>query len=174
MAIVVYFEASLLPITAVFILQKKHKLCAEDGLLGLFSAVLFAVLYIMINPGIISTWTGGIAAQYVGKAILGGMVYSVLCGYFVLRVLRLFSNGGTEKLVRYMSVMLRLLNVIFVYLVFGACLNRLLDSLTALQVGNVGNEHRLGASNIFLVLQCVHATRTRQARQRTSRRQPKP
>jgi len=153
-AIVVYFATSLLPI-AVLILRKKHKLCAEDGLLGLLSVVLFAVMYIMINPGIINTWTSGVAAQSVGKAILGGMVYSILCGYFVLRVLRLFSNGATEKLVRYMSVMLRLLTVLFVYLIFGACFNGLLNSIAALQAGNVGNEHLLGASYIFLVLQFV-------------------
>jgi hypothetical protein len=154
-AIIVYFAASLLPIAALLILRKKRKLCAEDGLLGLLSAVLFGILYIMINPGLISTGTGGIAAQSVGKAILGGMVYSVLCGYFVLRVLRLFSNGGTEKLVRYMSVMLRLLNVLFVYLIFGACFNGLLNSIAALQAGNVGNEHLLGASYVFLILQFV-------------------
>jgi len=154
-AIVIYFAASLLPITAVLILQKKRKLYAEDGLLGLLSVVLFAVLYVMINPGVISTWTGGITAQSVGKAVLGGMVYSVLCGYFVLRVLRLFSDGGTEKLVRYMSVMLRLLTVLFVYFIFGACFNGLLNSIAALQEGNVGNEHLLVASYIFLVLQFV-------------------
>jgi len=121
----------------------------------LLSVVLFAVLYVMINPGVISTWTGGIAAQSVGKAVLGSIVYSVLCGYFVLRVLRLFSDGGTEKLVHYMSVMLRLLTVLFVYLIFGACFDGLLNSIAALQEGNVGNEHLLGASYIFLILQFV-------------------
>ena len=154
-AIVVYFTASLLPIASVLIFRKKRKLCAEDGLLGLLSAVLFTVLYIMINPGVINTWTGGMAAQSVGKAILGGMVYSVLCGYFVLRVLRLFSNGGTSRLVRYMSIMLCLLNVLFVYLIFGACFNGLLSSISALQAGNAGNERLLGASYVFLVLQFI-------------------
>jgi hypothetical protein len=154
-AIVVYFAASLLPITAALILRKKRRLCAEDGLLVLLSAVLFAVLYIMINPGVISTWTGGVAAQSIGKAILGGMAYSVLCGYFVLRILRLFFNGATEKLVCYMSVMFHLLTVLFVYLIFGAGFNGLLNSITALQAGNVGNEHLLGASYFFLVLQFV-------------------
>ena len=154
-AVVVYFAACLVPIAAVLILQKRRKLCAEDGLLVLLSAVLFFVLYIMINPGFISTWMGGIAAQSVGKALLGGTVYSVFCGYFVLRVLRLFSHGATEKLVRYMSVMLRLLTVLFVYLIFGACFNELLNSIASLQAGNVGNEHLLDTSYICLVLQFV-------------------
>ena len=154
-AFVVYIMVSLLPVIALLIIRKKRKLYAEDGLLGLLSAILFAVLYIMINPGYISTMTGEIAAQSAGKAVLGGMVYSALCGYFVLRVLRLFSNGGIEKLTRYFSVMLCLLNVLFVYFVFGACFDGLLDSITALQAGNIGNEHLLGTTYVFLFLQFV-------------------
>ena len=154
-AIVVYFAASLLPIAALVILRKKRKLCAEDGLLGLLSVVLFAVLYVMINPGVINTWTSGAAPQSVAKAVLGGMVYSILAGYFILRVLRLFSDSETPMLVRYMSVMLSLLNVLFVYSIFGAGFNGLLSSIAELRAGNVGNEHLLGASYIFLVLQFV-------------------
>jgi len=152
-AIVVYTAASLLPIAALLILRKKRKLCMEDGLLGLLCVVLFAVLYVMINPGVMNTWTGRAVDQSVGKAILGVVVYSVLCGYLILRILRLFSYGGMEKLFRYMAVMLSLLSVLFVYLVFGACFSGLLNSIEALQAGNVGNEHLLGASYVFLVLQ---------------------
>jgi len=154
-AIVVYFAASLLPIAALVVLRKKRKLCAEDGLLGLLSAVLFAVLYVMINPGVINTLTNGAAIQSVGKAVLGGMVYSVLAGYFILRILRLFSNSETSMLVRYMSVMLSLLNALFVYSIFGTGFNGLLNSIAELRAGNVGNEYLLGASYIFLVLQFV-------------------
>ena len=154
-AIVIYFAASLLPIATLVVLRKKRKLCAEDGLLGLLSAVLFAVLYVMINPGVINTLTSGAAPQSVGKAILGGMVYSVLFGYFILRALRLFSNSETPMLVRYMSVMLGLLNALFVYSIFGAGFNGLLNSISELRAGNAGNEHLLGTSYVFLVLQFV-------------------
>jgi len=152
-AIVIYCATSLLPIAALLISRKKRKLLAEDGLLGLMSVALFAVLYIMINPGIISKWSNGAAALPVGKTVLGCMVYSVICGYFVLRIMRLFSDGGTEKFFRYMSVMLSLLNVLFVYWVFGACFSGLLNSITQLKAGNTGNEHLLGASYVFLALQ---------------------
>lgn len=152
-AVVIYFALSLLPVSALLVLRKKRRLYAEDGLLAVLSAVLFAVLYIMINPGIIASLTGGATGQTVGKAILGGTSYSVLSGYFVLRALRLFSSHGTDKLIRFMSVMLRLLNVLFVYLIFGACFDGLWDSIAALRAGNAGNEHLLGASYVFLVLQ---------------------
>ncbi|MCL2867467.1 MAG: hypothetical protein FWF47_06890, partial [Clostridia bacterium] len=64
-------------------------------------------------------------------------------------------NSGTEKLLRYMSVMLRLLAVLFIYLVFGASFDGLLRSVAALQAGNNGNEHLLGMSYVVLVLQYI-------------------
>lgn len=154
-AIVIYSAVSLLPVAALLVLRKKRKLHAEDGLLVLLSAALFAVLYLMINPGIMSPLAGGAAGQPVAKAVLGVMVYSVLCGYLVLRVLRLFSVGGTDKLVRYMSVMLHLLNILFVYIIFSSCIGNLLNSIESLKSGNAGNEHLLGASFFFLVLQFI-------------------
>ena len=152
-AIAIYFSVCLLPIAAIIILQKKRKLFSEDVLLGVLSVVLFAVLYIMINPGLINMWMGRGTTQAVEKAVLGGMVYSVLSGYFVLRALRLFSNGNTEKLVRYMSIMLHLLTTFFVYSISGACFSGLLNSIATLQEANVGNEHLLVASYLFLVMQ---------------------
>jgi len=154
-AIAIYFIVSLLPAAVILVLWKKRGVSAEDCLLGLLSAVLFAVLYLMINPGVIGTLMGGMVGTSVGKAVLGGMVYSVLCGYLVLRVLRLFSLGGTDKLVRYMAVMLGLMAALFVYLVSGACFGALLDSIWVLRAGNTGNEHLLGASYVFLVLQFI-------------------
>jgi len=154
-AVVVYILISLLPAAGLLILRKKRKLHKEDGLLVLLSAALFAVLYLLINPGIIGPLTGGVAGQPVGKAVLGAMVYSVLCGYLVLRILRLFSVGGTDQLFRYMSVMLHLLTVLFGYIIFSTCIGNLLDSMASLKAGNTGNEHLLGASYFFLVLQFI-------------------
>lgn len=154
-AIMIYFALCLLPVAILLITPKKRELRAEDGLLGLLSLALFAVLYLMINPGAIGTMMAGLVGHAIGKAALGVMVYSVLCGYFVLRVLRLFSVGGTDKLVRYMSVMLHLLNILFVYVIFVVCFDGLLNSIAELQAGNAGNEQLLGASYVFLAVQFI-------------------
>ncbi len=152
-AIVIYTAISLIPAVAFLMLRKKRKLYLEDRLLILLSAALFVVLYVMINPGVISRLLGKASGLAVSKAILGGTVHSVLCGYLILRVLRLCFASGTEKLQQYMTVLLRLLNALFVYVIFGACFNDLLDSIAALRAGNTGNEHLLGVSYAFLVLQ---------------------
>jgi len=152
-AFVVYFAVSLLPVAALLVLRKKRRLCKEDGLLVLLSIVLFAVLYFMINPGFLSLWPSGAGGLAMGKAVLGVMVYSVLVGYFVLRILRRVCYGGTERLIRYMPFMLGLLNVLFVYLIFGAYLSDMFGSFETLRAGNVGNEHLLGATYVFLAMQ---------------------
>ncbi len=179
-AIILYVTISLVPILALVAFARKRKLRPEDGLLALLSAALFAVLYLMTNPAMIGSFFGGAAGTGaagngaagigiagpgaagigaagigVGKAVLGAMVYSVLCGYLVLRVLRLCFDGSTEKLQRYMVILLGLLNVLFVYVVFGAHFSGLLHSLAALRAGNTGNEHLLGLSYAFLALQFV-------------------
>jgi hypothetical protein len=149
-AIVLYAAVSLAPVGVLFLLRKQRKLLPEEGLLGIFSIALFAVLYLMINPGVM-----GIPADVLatGKMVLGGALYSILCGYFVLRALRLFLQSDVERLTKYMSVMLGLLGVLLVYVVCGTCFGGLLNSFTSLRAGNVGNEHDLGTSYVFLWLQ---------------------
>jgi len=151
-AIVVYMAVCLIPAATLFLLWKKRKLYAEDALLCLLSAVLFAVIYIMINPGFIGS---PLAGQPVMKAVLGGVVYSIFFGYIILRMVHLFSAGSTDKLISYMRIMLGLLSVLFVYIVFGSCFESLLGSIKSLQAGNTGNEDILGVSYAFLVLQYI-------------------
>lgn len=152
-AIALYLAVCLSPIAALLAIRKKRALNGEDGLLVLLSAVLFPVMYQMINPGMIALPMGGAMGQAFGKALLGAAIYVVLSGYAVLRILRLFSVSGMDKLFRCMSVMLSVLSVLFVYMAFGACFDSLLGAIGALKAGNTGNEHLLSASHVFLAAQ---------------------
>jgi hypothetical protein len=152
-AIVLYSALCLIPVAVLLLSGRKRNLHPEDILLVILSAVLFAVVYLMINPGMISPYLGSTDRHRVGKAILGSMVYSVLLGYVILRVLRFFSDADIGRLQKYLSALLSVLNVLFIYLAFGACLGSLMDSLDGLRAGNTGNEQHLGMSYIFLVLQ---------------------
>lgn len=153
-AIVIYAALALSPLGLMLWRGLKKRLRAEDALLAVLSAVLFAVLYLMVNPGSIGM-PGGAAGTMAGKIVLGATVYSVLCGYIILRLLRLFFGSGTEKLQKYMGVMMFLLSFLFVYAVFGASVSQLLDAFSTLHAGNQGNEQALGASEVFLVLQFI-------------------
>lgn len=153
MAIVLYIIVSLLPMGAFLVLRKRRKLHIEDGLLVLLCAALFGVLYLMVNPGFITEVLGVAARPPIGNAILGSMMYALLVGYLILRALRLFFTANVQKLERYMAIMLIFLNALFVFLAFGICLRDLLASISSLRASNNGNEHLLGASYVFLILE---------------------
>ena len=151
-AIIIFTAFCLLPVAVIPVILRKRKFYAEDCLLVLLSAVLFAVMYVMINPGLAGALTFGILGHSFTNAIVGTIAYSVICGYLILRVLRLVSSSGTDKLVRYMSIMLGVLNMLFVYMIFGSGLKNMLDTFASLRANNIGNEHFLGVSYIFTVL----------------------
>lgn len=147
-AIVLYVLLSLLPLGALALIRRRRKLAAEDGLLALLSPVLFAVLYFMINPGLL----GPVGQGAVGQAMLGGCVYSLLIGYLVLRVLRYFFRAETEKLHRCLSALLWALCFLLVYAAFGSGFEDYLSSVEALRAGNTGVYSGLALSEGFLFL----------------------
>jgi len=151
-AFLLYIAVCLLPVGGLLLIKRKRKVLPEDGLLLVLSIVLFVAIYLLINPGIIEELFHAVPA---GKAVLGGTVYSVLIAYLILRILRLFRTSEVGRLQRYLSVLLGLLNVVFVYLIFGAGVKSLMDGIAALQAGNVGNESLLGASYAFAGLQYI-------------------
>lgn len=150
-AIALYAAVSLIPLGVLAALWKGKRLHIEDGILAVLSALLFFLLYLMVNPGLLVSRLG-LAAGLGGKAMLGGVFYSVLACYLVLRILRMVRAAHTERLQRYLELLLGLLGALFVYLAFGACFGELLDGIQSLRESNQGNEHLLGASCAFLAL----------------------
>jgi hypothetical protein len=152
LAIALYAFLCLSPVFMLMLLKKKRLPYPEDYLLILLSLALFATIYFMINPSMLGPLMGSLWGVNMGKAILGGMVYSVLIGYIILRVLRLFYEAEMTSLQKYLSVLLCVMNMLFVYYVFGACIGELKESFASLLASNTGNEQNLGMTYIFLVL----------------------
>jgi hypothetical protein len=152
-AIILYAALSLIPVSVLFLIKKKRKLYLEDALLVVLSAVSFVVLYIMVNPYILEAYMYNGMDLYVGKNTLGGIAYSVLAGYVVLRILRILSAADAGRVQKYLSILLYALCIILVYNVFGISFGSLMNAIDALKAGNIGNEQYLGISYVFLVLQ---------------------
>lgn len=148
-AILLYAVFCLLPVTLLPIIRRKRRLVLEDALLPLLSLVLFAVVYLMINPGIIRTPASTVAV----KAFLGTVAWSVIAKYFLLRVFRLFYTADVTMLQKYMAVLLYVLAALFVAIAFGVCFGDFLNTIRALRDGNKGTENGLWVSYIFLGLQ---------------------
>ncbi len=154
-SIVIYISLCLVPVIILFLIRKKRNLSAEDTLLVVLSAVLFAIIYFMINPGLLGEYFGGLMDYSTGKAMLGGIAYSVIAGYILFRILRLFFSTDTNSLQKYLMTLLYIVNISIVLLVFSAQFNNLLNSFEQLRSGNKGNEHLLGISYVFLVLEYI-------------------
>ncbi|MCL2405338.1 MAG: hypothetical protein FWC92_07305 [Defluviitaleaceae bacterium] len=150
-AIVIFITLCLIPIVALLLIRKRK---TEDALLILVSVVLFVTMYYMVNPGITRMAT---LAGPLEQALLGGMFYSLLLAYVVVRALRLFNRATAPKLGWYISIMLHLLNMLFVIVAFGVIFAQMLGAFAAFEAGNTTPGQQLGATYVFLVLH--HITR---------------
>jgi len=155
-AIVIYCVLCLIPVLYLLIRVTKHRARLEDGLLVLFSAVLFTVIYWMINPAYIARHFGSAELAGANKAISGIAVYSILAGYIVFRALRVFTQSETGSMIRYLRVLLSVLCMVFIYVIFGSELSGLIAAMRQLAEANTALDGRqLLPSNIFLVIQYI-------------------
>lgn len=148
-AICIYVLLSLTPLA--LLLRKNRKY--EDLFGILLSGMLFLSLYCMINPGLISQTLTLPMGDKFEKAMLGSMFYSLLASYLVLRLVRSFFHAERSKLIQYLQILLWAFCLLLVYQVFYGGLDGLIRACTDLRAGNKGNEHLLGFSYVFLVLQ---------------------
>lgn len=166
----IYVSLCLAPAVYLAVRAIKHRSHAEDWLLALLSAVLFAVLYLMINPADISKHfmfgsevTGGL------KSFLGVVAYSVIAGYLILRAMRFFTDNEASSIYKYLKILLAVVCVALVFSIFGTGLTSLIGSFDTLAAGNTSSGHDvlsdimfsgnenfnqdLSLSYVFLVLQ---------------------
>lgn len=148
-AIVLYVLLSLLPVLTLLPALRRRRPLPEDGVLGMVSLLLFGVLYLMVNPSQLERWLGG-AGTRMGKALLGGTVYALLCAYLVFRLLRLLFSADAPGLRRCGTALLWALALILVYAAFGACFGSFLEQLQEVREGNTGGG--LGWTYVFLAL----------------------
>ena len=155
-ALVLYGAVCLFPAGALLLIRCRRALCPEDALLPVLSAALFPVLYWMINPGLLGQFYGSAEGQPVAKAVLGIIVYSVLLGYVLLRMLRRFFAADLPGMQKCLAALLCALSALFVCAAFGTCFGELVDSIAALRESNTGSSQGLlRLSYAFLVLRYI-------------------
>ena len=154
-AFLIYFIISLIPLMLLLIFSKKRKLKPEDILLIVLTGILFSTLYYMINPGTLTTMMGNALSASILKAFLGVIIYSVIAGYILLRILRTFSNSDKHSLYKYLKILLIILNVIFVFVIFGTLFNNMISSFNSFTVSNTAPEQSLWLNYVFISLNYI-------------------
>lgn len=130
-AIILYIGFGLLPVIVFFILWKTKKLCKWDILLPVISALLFAVMYLLINPGYLE-----LHVPEGRGMVLGGTIHSAWVTYMVLRFVHSFSGGDEKKIYKGFVVVLWAMLIVFlgqIVLEFGYTLPQ---NILALKEGN--------------------------------------
>ncbi|PKM49191.1 MAG: hypothetical protein CVV02_17140 [Firmicutes bacterium HGW-Firmicutes-7] len=89
-----------------------HK--SEDILLLIVSVLLFVSMYYMINPGFAEGILAPAALGSSWKIGISSVVYIVLIGYVIIRLLRRFQTGMTDRLLIDLEAMLIVFAVILV------------------------------------------------------------
>lgn len=148
-AVVLYAVLCLIPVGALLRKKARHW---EDILLVLLSAVLFPVMYLMVNPQLLSSWLGGIYGM-VGSELLGLVTYSILVGYALMTMMRKSFAAEQPRLMDYLKWLMWIYCAVLVFQVFGSGLDALITNLGAFRQANTGALSGLGLTYVFLILQ---------------------
>lgn len=103
LAIALYAAISLIPAVLALIFARKRGHAKADCILYILSIVLFAALYLAINPGLLRYVFSAdmltiVASYQVALGILNSLIYSLVLCYAVLRIISRLALDGTDRL----------------------------------------------------------------------------
>lgn len=132
LALTLYAFLVLLPLYALARIRARRDWKAEDTLLGLCSLAVAGALF---PRGWVTYWSTS-AETFFPRLAWQWLLFALLAGWVVLRLLRRFSDGGTQELLKLFRVLLGLAAAYFVFAVFFAEFAGLLTAIDTLKAGN--------------------------------------
>ena len=134
-ALALCIALSLFPILSVFCHKGEKDYLGENIVLCCMSIAVLITLFGMANPSkLLSAFPYFTAeALPVVKGGMGCMVWSFIILWVILRLVRLFRSGDTNKLLCYLRIALHALCILFVAVIAISCGSTLLDSLSVAQ-----------------------------------------
>ncbi|MGL5439382.1 MAG: hypothetical protein ACRDA4_03220 [Filifactoraceae bacterium] len=151
-AIFIYIVLCLSPLVPLLLRLKKKSSTAEDTLMVVLSLLLFYVMYMMINPGLIPLPSASELVMSMSKPILCGTVYSVIITYSVLCAVRFFFISETKILYQCMVILLSITAALFTISIFGVGLSGVLNQINNIMTTNKGSDSDLGLTYLFVVI----------------------
>ncbi len=168
-AFVLYVIICCVPAAFLLIKLVKKRAKAEDALLAAMSAYLFYLMYMMINPGNIG---GSISmgSEDIGKSALASVFWSLLIGWFVLKLLRFARDRQTADILNMLSILFTLTTFVIVFASAYIGTSDLKTSIKALEasntdttsqaivnmeMGNIGAYDALAPTKAFLIFRYI-------------------
>lgn len=132
LALTLYAFCVLLPLYVFVRIRAKRAWKAEDALLALISAAIACALF---PRGWVAYWSTSAEALFP-RLSWQWLISALLVGWVVLRLLRRFSDGGTQELLKLFRALLILAAAYFVFEVCFAEFAGLFSAIDALKAGN--------------------------------------
>ena len=132
LALTLYAFLVLLPLYALARIRARRDWKAEDTLLGLCSLAVAGALF---PRGWVAYWSTS-AETLFPRLAWQWLLFALLAGWVVLRLLRRFSDDGTQELLKIFRVLLGLAAAYFVFAVFFVEFAGLLTAIDTLKAGN--------------------------------------
>ena len=132
LALTLYAFLVLLPLYALARIRARRDWKAEDTLLGLCSLAVAGALF---PRGWVAYWSTS-AETLFPRLAWQWLLFALLAGWVVLRLLRRFSDGGTQELLKLFRVLLGLAAAYFVFAVFFVEFAGLLTAIDTLKAGH--------------------------------------
>ena len=109
-AVVLYALICLIPVFVLLFRISRKTFVKTDSILVLMSAVLFAVIYLLINPSEMGVHGMGEEASMVAFSF-----WSLLVGYLVLKFAEILKNTEGKRTERLLSVVLKIIGAVFMF-----------------------------------------------------------
>lgn len=131
LAMALLVGVSIIPTILALKTGRSKETAKERIVLFLLSAVMMLALYGIMNPSLFCPTLLDAQKEFIPviKATLGITVWSVIVLYIILRLLRMFAGGDTNKLMQYLKVLLYILCIFFTAVIFTTCISDLIAYL---------------------------------------------
>ena len=112
-AIIIYTALCLIPIGIYLYLRRTKKFIKVDRFLIFISMYTFVMMYFMVNPGLFPS-----IIQNAPQMMLGSTFYSIICFYFVIRILSACKDANIFSLQKRLQGFLYVLVIIFLFAIW--------------------------------------------------------
>lgn len=151
---VIFILVCSIPIIILIVKIIKKKFAVEDSLLIVISLIMAPALYYMININtMVSQMIIPMEENESLYCILGAMIYSVIAGYVLIKVVRKFAKANKNQLKGYFNNVLFVVNAILVLASFGIYLNELVKKLDTYPDNILGMYENLTITKAFLIME---------------------
>lgn len=111
LAVIIYALVCLIPVFVLLFRISRKTFVKTDSILVLMSAVLFAVIYLLINP----SEMGVHAFNEASASTVAFSFWSLLIGYLVLKFADTLKNTEGKRTEKLLSVVLKIIGAVFMF-----------------------------------------------------------